>query len=69
VTCPFCRTPWQADVGDLAKYATTQGGKVQVNEEGYVNIANELGISGQRDYSTYNPFVSYSEVNALPDQY
>lgn len=24
------------------------------NEEGYVNVASELGLSGTRDYSSYN---------------
>lgn len=26
------------------------------NEEGYVNVASQLGISGERDYSTYHSF-------------
>lgn len=25
-----------------------------VNNDGYVNVASELGISGARDYSTYH---------------
>ncbi len=25
-----------------------------VNEEGYVNVASELGLSGRRDYSSYH---------------
>ena len=53
VTCPFCRTPWQAgDVSELAKYATVAVGGPKVNADGYVNIAQELGISGKRDYSS-----------------
>ncbi|KAK3713757.1 hypothetical protein LTR37_008243 [Vermiconidia calcicola] len=51
VTCPFCRTPWQGDEDTLKKVAKT--GKV--NEDGYVNVASQLGISGTRDYSTYHP--------------
>jgi hypothetical protein len=31
-------------------------GKKTVNEEGYVNVADELGLSGERDYSTYHPY-------------
>jgi len=52
VTCPFCRTPWQEDEGEVARLAA--GG--DVNDEGYVNVAARLGLSGRRDYSSYNPF-------------
>jgi len=52
VTCPFCRTPWQSDVSELAKYATGATTGSKVNADGYVNIAQELGISGKRDYSS-----------------
>jgi hypothetical protein len=52
VTCPFCRTPWATTDEDLTELA--KGGKV--NREGYVNVAQQLGLSGQRDYSTYHPF-------------
>ncbi|KAF2461601.1 hypothetical protein BDY21DRAFT_332668 [Lineolata rhizophorae] len=55
VTCPYCRTPWEGEMGDLKKVAT-QG---RMNEEGYVNVASQLGISGVRDYSSYHrPWVS-----------
>ncbi|KXL46864.1 hypothetical protein M433DRAFT_64993 [Acidomyces richmondensis BFW] len=50
VTCPFCRALWE----DEKEYA----GKIPctgiVNEEGYVNVAAQLGLSGRRDYSTYH---------------
>ncbi|MCJ1476629.1 hypothetical protein MMC13_005297 [Lambiella insularis] len=49
-TCVYCRTPWQADEGVIKRVKTT--GKV--NDEGYVNVAAELGLSGTRDYSTYH---------------
>lgn len=52
VTCPFCRTPWIGDEDMLKKIA--KSGKK--NADGYVNVAAELGISGQRDYSTYHSF-------------
>jgi hypothetical protein len=26
------------------------------NEDGYVNVAGQLGLSGERDYSTYNQY-------------
>ncbi|KAF3000602.1 hypothetical protein E8E14_000731 [Neopestalotiopsis sp. 37M] len=49
VTCPMCRTPWQGD-DDLVK-------KINIpkaaGREGYVNIADQLGISTIRDSSTY----------------
>ena len=38
------RTPWRGDE-DLVKKIKTQG---QVNREGYVNVASELGLSGFR---------------------
>lgn len=50
VTCPFCRTPWQGDPDTLKKIAEAG----PVNEDGYVNVANQLGITGKRDYSTYH---------------
>lgn len=57
VTCPFCRTPWQAsDPSELAKFAKAGASGAKVNEEGYVNIAQELGLSGKRDVSTYHGF-------------
>ncbi len=44
------RTPWQGDE-DSMKRISKQG---RVNEEGYVNVASELGLSGVRDYSSYH---------------
>lgn len=50
VPCPFCRTPWQGD--DVAtKDVAKRGAK---NDEGYVNVASQLGLSGRRDYSSYH---------------
>jgi len=45
------------DISELAKYATASGSAPKVNADSYVNIAQELGISGKRDYSS----VSYNE--------
>lgn len=28
----------------------------QYNEDGYLNVASAVGLSGERDYSTYNGF-------------
>jgi len=50
VTCPFCRSIWQGD-DDMVK-RIKGGGKI--THEGYVNVADQLGISTQRDYSTYS---------------
>jgi hypothetical protein len=50
VTCPFCRAPWQGDDDALKEIK----GKGRMNEEGYVNVASQLGLSGVRDYSTYH---------------
>jgi len=44
VTCPFCRTPWTGDEAMIKNIAKC--GKK--NADGYVNIAQQLGISGQR---------------------
>ncbi|OCL14283.1 hypothetical protein AOQ84DRAFT_359053 [Glonium stellatum] len=52
VTCPFCRTPWAGDE-DMTKKIAKSG---TVNSEGYVNVASQLGITGERDYSSYNGY-------------
>ena len=44
VTCPFCRTPWQGD-DDVVKKIQNTG---IVGDEGYVNIADQLGVSRHR---------------------
>jgi hypothetical protein len=52
VRCVYCRTPWavEEDSRDLQSLLS----KGRVNEEGYVNVASELGMSGIRDHSTYH---------------
>jgi hypothetical protein len=52
VKCVYCRTPWETNSADLATLQR-QG---TVNDEGYVNVAGQFGMSGQRDYSSYHPF-------------
>lgn len=55
VKCVYCRTSWKGDA-DTVKRINKQG---SVNEEGYVNVASELGLSTQRDMSTYHqPWVN-----------
>jgi hypothetical protein len=52
VRCVFCRTPWEVDPGDVQ----TLTGTGAVNAEGYVNVANQFGMSEVRDYFVYNRF-------------
>lgn len=54
VTCPFCRTPWQAEGHEDIINKVSKDGKR--NQEGYVNVAGELGLSGARDYSSYHSY-------------
>lgn len=48
VTCPYCRSVWEGD-DDLIKMIK----KGRPTSEGYVNVADQLGISQVRDTSTY----------------
>jgi len=60
VRCVYCRTPWavEEDSRDLQSLLS----KGRVNEEGYVNVASELGMSGIRDHSTYHQPWGYRRV-------
>ncbi|KAL2837669.1 hypothetical protein BJX68DRAFT_272964 [Aspergillus pseudodeflectus] len=56
VRCVYCRSPWQVEdadgrVGMDLEQLRTQG---QVGEDGYINVASQMGMSGERDYSTYH---------------
>jgi hypothetical protein len=44
VTCPMCRTPWQGD-DEMVKAIRNTG---VVGRDGYVNVADQLGISTAR---------------------
>jgi hypothetical protein len=44
VTCPYCRSVWQGDE-DMVKKIKMTG---KVGAEGYVNVADQLGISTMR---------------------
>ncbi|KAF4984768.1 hypothetical protein FZEAL_129 [Fusarium zealandicum] len=48
VTCPMCRSLWKGDKDLVAK---VQKGKGKL-EEGYVNVADQLGISHERGEAT-----------------
>lgn len=52
VTCPYCRAPWAADANSLKDAVQTH----KMGQDGYVNIASQLGISGARDYSSYHSY-------------
>ncbi|KAI9801385.1 MAG: hypothetical protein M1825_003364 [Sarcosagium campestre] len=53
--CVYCRTPWQGDEASLTKISKS-GMK---NADGYVNVAEQLGLTGHRDYRSYHqPWVS-----------
>lgn len=45
------RTPWQGDEDSIKKIKA----KGKVNEEGYVNVARELGLSGTRGRFSFPP--------------
>lgn len=57
VKCVYCRTPWEVDASDI-KSLTGAGA---VGADGYVNVRQQFGMSGARDYSTYHqPWVRRS---------
>ncbi|KAG6010002.1 hypothetical protein E4U21_000443 [Claviceps maximensis] len=55
VTCPFCRSTWQ---GDAEMVSTVEKSRGTVRE-GYINVADQLGISTERDYSSYSRWFSH----------
>lgn len=52
-TCPYCRAKWDTDAVLASKVGNIKTSGLQRNEEGYINVASQLGLSGDRDYSTY----------------
>lgn len=50
VTCPMCRSVWEGDegVGDAAAAASKVHKEDGRLEDGYVNVADQLGISRER---------------------
>lgn len=47
VTCPCCRTEWIQEQADSETLRSAVSRK-ETTDEGYVNIADELGISRER---------------------
>lgn len=52
ITCPYCRSVWESADEPSADLANIKRGPP--TSEGYVNVADQLGISTQRDFSTYS---------------
>ena len=52
----YCRTAWQGDEDQVKRICRekTRGAKRDVNGDGYVNVAQELGISGARGESPWS---------------
>ena len=50
VRCVYCRTPWQMESGDV-EAARNSG---QLGADGYINVADQFGLSRARDYSGYH---------------
>ncbi|KAI9923988.1 hypothetical protein MW887_007446 [Aspergillus wentii] len=46
VRCVYCRSPWQADTSNLNLESLKKQG--HISEDGYVNVADQLGLSGAR---------------------
>ncbi|KAH8697285.1 putative RING finger domain protein [Talaromyces proteolyticus] len=54
VECVYCRAEWESELENLDAESLLRSDRV--GADGYVNVAAELGLSGRRDYSTYNQF-------------
>jgi hypothetical protein len=58
VTCPMCRSVWEGDPGMVRKIEKSRGAM----SEGYVNVADQLGISQVRgmflDFTRCSPVLS-----------
>lgn len=44
VTCPLCRSVWEGDKDSVKRIQKNR----PINQDGYVNVADQLGISGVR---------------------
>ena len=55
-TCPYCRATWDTEEAFDGKLGSVDTDGLPRNEDGYLNVAGQLGLSGERDYSTYHPF-------------
>jgi uncharacterized Zn-finger protein len=55
-TCPYCRATWDTEEAFVGSLGNVDTKGLQRNEDGYINVAGQLGLSGERDYSTYHRF-------------
>ncbi|KAG8425561.1 hypothetical protein J3458_002249 [Metarhizium acridum] len=58
VTCPFCRGKWETDSELVPNLVTDRG----VSSEGYVNVADQLGINPNRGMQLHMLFGSSSHA-------
>lgn len=65
--CVYCRSHWKGDEDSVKRIA--KSGLGEMNEEGYVNVAGELGISTERDTSTYHPYRANRPYGRRYDRY
>jgi hypothetical protein len=52
VRCVYCRSPWKSDLDDVDAVAVKRAGVYTA--DGYVNVADQFGLSRARDYSSYH---------------
>lgn len=57
VRCVYCRSPWEDEKAALDMQSLLHN--ACIGEEGYINVADQLGLSRHRDYSTYSPWLQY----------
>lgn len=55
-TCPYCRATWDTEEPFDGNLGNVDVKGLQRNEDGYLNVAGQLGLSGERDYSSYHQF-------------
>lgn len=58
VTCPYCRSTWEEGEDKVQEVSTKKGRR---NSDGYINVADQLGISPVRDTSSYSRWWSGHE--------
>jgi hypothetical protein len=54
-TCVYCRTEWKSDE-KMCLVDVKDVVKTGLINEGYVNVAEQLGITGERDLSSYHSY-------------
>ncbi len=55
-TCPYCRAKWSEEPISSGALGNIDVTGLEKNEEGYLNIGSQLGLSEERDMSTYHSF-------------